>query len=498
MNDPQQPNPPELGDATAKQHIEEEARLRIEKLKLERGELRFQASWKGRTFEFLKAFTGVAAIIAAIAGIISVLLTYRSTNKQLAELTSFQVEERFDKDVSRLGGNSPSVRLAGVSGLQIFLQSGGSSRQRAALLFLANSAAVEEDETVRGAILDTFASLGRYRVPRHILDEALRVERDRNRGILRVLQARFRDQLGENDKLLFEKGNDEARIGKLNAAQLGPLRATAAMVAALIRDGAYVKDLSRIYCVSCDFSPKNRRIDLSGSKFDNSYLRRAIFRNAKLENASFDGAYLTRTDFTNADLRNADFTSPPLADPPIQAILVRKALSGAEGPIFECADLSGADFTGSVLFGFYWTDIYGAGYFPRFYGANLRGADLESFKVFTAVPQRLPGTHGGMTVVNDPLHLKFAQAGGYNILVRGWQENDYMIRTYEIGKNFKFDRPIPRKMWPSIYIGLNSLASAKNFSAARMPEGLRHFIEANKAAFSHPAIYTTCPPSSSP
>lgn len=475
-----------------------EVDLRVDKLKLENEQLRFQASWRGgRAFEFLKALTGVAAVVAALGAIAGAIFTYRSATQQLARLTASQVEERFDRDTSRLGSDSPIERLEGVSGLQLFLDSPKTSLQLASLLFLVNAAAAEKDPTVRGAILDTMATLRKYRLPERVLNKALMAACDRNRGILESLQSQFRERLKRNGKLLFNQPNNEAWLGNLNNAGLAPLRATAETIASLVRDGAHVDDLSGIYCVSCDFSAKDRRVDLSGSTFDRSYLRDANFRNAKLDKASFDGAYLSGTDFTNANLRNAKFTSPPLIDAPVQAILARKTLSGAEGPIFECADLSGADFTGSVLFGFYWTKVRGAGYFPRFYGANLRGADLKSFKIFTAFPaQLIKGERDSDTA--DPLRLQFRQGGGYGIRVNGWGKGEYVIREYEVGKNFKFESPIPREMWPSIYIGLNSLMSAKNLSGAQMPTGLWKFLEANRSTLSRPAISATCSSKSSP
>lgn len=488
MCEARQPDAPSSESTRGKESAEGEASERIAKLKLEQQQLRFQVSVVGRVIEFLKAATG----LAAIGGLI---FAFVSSGRQLTQLAVSRDEERFDRAVSRLGSDNPAERLAGVSGLQLFLDPAHTSKQRATLLFLVNAIAVEKDATVRGAILDTFSSLGQYGVSRQVLNETLIAARDRNRGILGVLQSRFQERLQENGKVLFEKGNDEAWLGKLNDAELAPLKATAATLAALIRNGAYAEDLSRIYCMSCDFSPDGRSVDLSGSKFDRSYLRQAKFMNAKLEHASFDGAYLMQTDFTNADLRGAKLTCPPLLDPPVQSILVQKALWAAHGPIFECADLSQADFTGSVLFGFYWTDVNGAGYFPRFFGANVSRTNLKSFKMFTAIPKRVTiGKTAIPGASDDVLRLEFQQSGGYDTLVKGWKENDYVIRTYQIGENFKLTGPIPREIWPSVYAGLNSLASAKNLSDAQLPEGLRQFLDANKAVFSRPVISTTCPP----
>jgi uncharacterized protein YjbI with pentapeptide repeats len=123
--------------------------------------------------------------------------------------------------------------------------------------------------------------------------------------------------------------------------------------------------------------------NLSSVKFDGSLLRAANFTKANLENALFDAADLARADFTSANLRKARLTDPPLIEPSIQAIVIGKALWAATGPVFECADLTEADFTESTMFGFYWTDVNGTGYFPRWFGANLKGAKLASFTLFS-------------------------------------------------------------------------------------------------------------------
>ncbi len=456
---------------------------------LEEVQVAWQRSWKFKTTEWLKALAGVAAI----AGLV---IAFTMNSRQLAQLAASRNEERFDKAVSRLGSQSPSERLTGLAGLQFFLGPTQKDRHQGALLFLANAVAVETDATVRGAILDTFASLRQYGIEQQVLNDTLAAERDRNRSVLKTLQARFQKRVNEKTDAIFEKGNDEAGLGNLALEDLAPLQATAEAIASLVRSGAYVQDLSDIYCVSCLFSSSDRSVNLSNANFDRSYLRKASFARAILENASFDGAYLMQTDFTSADLRRAKLTDPPLVDPPIQAILIKKALWAANGPIFECADLTEADFTGSVMFGFYWTDIYGTGYFPRFFGANLSHAKLDSFTIFTAIPtdvaarNKAPGKLPGAI-----LPIKYAQAGGYgDIVVEGWMNKKYLITSYVIGKDFQFTGPIPPAIWQhSMYAALNSLASAKNLKDAEMPAGPRAFMLANWAVLSRPIISTTCP-----
>jgi uncharacterized protein YjbI with pentapeptide repeats len=454
---------------------------------LEQVQIAWQRSWQFKIIEWLKASAGLAAVIALV-------IAFYFNSRQMVQLSASRDDERFDKAISRLGSQSPSERIAGLAGLQLLLEPSQKSRHEAVLLFLANAVAVEKDTTVRSAILDTFANLRQYHVDPEVLNHILAAERDRNKGILEYLHARFRARLEENTSDIFEKGNDETGLGKVSPEDLAPLQATAAALASLVRAGAYLQDLSAIYCVSCNFSSSDASVNLSSTKFDGGLLRAANFTKANLENASFDGADLVRADFTSANLRNARLTDPPLIEPSIQAIVIGKALWAATGPVFECADLTGTDFTGSTMFGFYWTDVNGAGYFPRWFGANLNGAKLGSFTIFIAVPPevadrgKIPGRS-----FDSVFPIKSLQAGGYDTAVEGWNKGQYRIISYRVGSDFRFTGQIPPEMWPSVYAALNSFASAKNLDKADMPAGLRAFLSANEKAFSTPIITTTCP-----
>ncbi len=264
-----------------------------------------------------------------IAGLF-ITLFYNSA--QVRQLVTSRDEERFDRTVARLGSQNPSERLTGLSGLQLFLGPDQRSKHGPALLFLANAIAIEKDPTVRGAMLDAFAALKRYHIEQSVLNDTLTAERDRNRSILKRLQAEFQDKLKQNTGSMFEKGNDEIGLGARPASDLEPLQATANAIALLVRAGAHISDLSEIYCVSCLFSSASDPSNLSSTNLDRSYLRRANFTSANLEKSSFDSADLIWTDFTGANLRGAKLTEPPLIDTPIQAILIQKALWVAESP----------------------------------------------------------------------------------------------------------------------------------------------------------------------
>jgi uncharacterized protein YjbI with pentapeptide repeats len=448
----------------------------------------WQSSWQFKAIEWLKGIAGLAAILGFFA-------TVWFTSQQLSQLTASRDEDRFDKAISRLSSTNPSERLTGVAGLQLFL--GGTQRKNhlQTLLFLANALAVEKDPTISQSILDTFVSLKQSSVEQEVLDQVLIVERDRNRAIIKNLREQFEMQVNNGSAKLLEVPDDELGFGTTPPSEVQPLQATGFAIAALIRAGARVKDLSSIYCISCNFSSHDGATDLSNVDFDNSYLRDADFSRCKLENASFDGAYLIHTNFTGSDMQRARLTDQPLTVPPIQAILHKHALWGAFGPIFECADLTNADFSGNTLFGFYWSSVNGVGYFPRFFGANLSGAKMSVFTIFAALPRRFIKEKSALT---DTLPFGTLAAGRYGISVGGWDEKQNSIITYEVGPQFKFTGQIPSGILRSVIAGFNSLASAKNLDKADIPRGIEDFIAANPKFFAKPIISTQCEASATP
>jgi uncharacterized protein YjbI with pentapeptide repeats len=462
---------------------EVEQQKRIAKLDLETKKLEFEASKTGRRLEWFKASAGIVAIL-------SLFVTLVVANKQLANLAETRDAERFDRAVGRLGSMNVSERLTGLAALQTFLESDNEAFDGPTLLFLVNAAAVENDPTVRSAILDTFHDLNRFHVRQEQLNGTLAAARDRNRGILRNLQQQFEQKIGEDNSTLRRK-YDEAWIGNLGPVDKAPLRATSEVMAALVQTGAYVKDLSRIYCIECNFSTHDRPANLAGVNFERSYLRKAEFMSANLEGASFHNAYLMQADFTNANLSHAKLTSDPLGDPPVQAILSKKALWESIGPVFECANLEGADFSDSVLFGFYWSDVYGDAYFPRFFGANLKGANFKKFKIFTATPfDRLKKPEH--IRAQDGFEIRFTQSGSYGIPVVGHGKAPFDITVYSVNESFEFLGTMSDPPWRSVYASLNSLRSGKNVWEADMPDGLRRFILANDKTLSRTSISTNC------
>jgi uncharacterized protein YjbI with pentapeptide repeats len=446
------------------------------RITLEQVQVNWQKSWKFEAIEWLRAAAGLAAILGLFATVI-----YNST--QIAQLTASRDDERFDKAVTRLTSSNPTERLTGIVGLRLFLTPHYQSKHEAALLFLADAVAIEKEPTVRSAILHVFASLAQYDIDPQIKNHVLIVELERNRSILANLRSQSEAKLRENPTQLSMKEDDEIGLGNLTPESLETLQATATAIASLVRSGAFAQDFSMIYCVACVFSTNDRPVNLSNAKFDGSYLREAKFNRAILENASFHAADLIQTNFTGAILRKAKLTDGPFRNspvyPPTKAIPAQERGTAASGPIFECADLTEADFRGAMLFGFYWTiPSLSTAYFPRFSGANLSHAKMESFAFYMAVPPTVEA-RSEEDPPGDvfPITSKVVSSRG---VVEDQTKTQYRIVVYYVDKDFKFSEPISVYLSPSVYQALSSLNSAVNLGDADIPEGLRTFIQSNQ------------------
>ena len=166
-------------------------------------------------------------------------------------------------------------------------------------------------------------------------------------------------------------------MGHLNA-----LRASGMAITIFVKKGTTQRDFSRIGCSDCDFSSGAVSLDLSAANFDKANLSNARFDGTKLTAASFDSADLTGTSFEGAQVQRARFTG--IAD---DSYAVHEFIrtGGKPGvPDFACADLSQADFTGSLFFGLIESEdpnerISGD---PDLFKTNLTNANLKQIGIY--------------------------------------------------------------------------------------------------------------------
>jgi hypothetical protein len=346
---------------------DEEARLKLEKMRLENAQTRRNIEKLGleinglqhRGIEWAKAATGPVAILGLIVSVVLGYLQFRTA-------TEARFEERFQKDVAHLSSPTRIERLMGIAGLsQILANRSESQRHEAALSFLVNALAIEQEDTVRGAAVSALAQLDpgkKEQVP--LVHTALELLVDRNR----LLAGRHEFSAEEL-----------TREGIENSAEAGPIVAIGKVLAGLIRRGAVVKhvNMADIACVGCDLS--GPAVDLSGVDLRRSVLANADFSQAKLERAQLTDAILTGTKFFGADLRAAMLGASDEVSARYR-VSARTEVEKGLFPDFSRADLSDAQFAGRVLLG-----KNSAGFqmdeAPLFEDADLGGVDLTSFRL---------------------------------------------------------------------------------------------------------------------
>ena len=482
-----------------------EAELRKKKLELETKVLAQQLQPRYWKLELAKVIVGSLTIAGIVSTLVLGLL-------QLSRTRQSNDDERFDKAVTRLASSDPTERLAGVVGLGLYLEPRQRQRHRATLRFLVNALAVEQDSVVRGELLDRLSQLTLNQVSQEDLNDALERLRDRNRGLYARGRAAFFDKLMQRTEELAGKGHDETYIGHLPPEDLAPLRVTAAAIVAVVKNGARTKDLSSIYCAECDFSGKtwdmskpdfakvsdfahaDSVLDLSDTDFHGAILRRANFLGLRLERASFESADVMGANFAGADLAEAKFTDFGRSQYPIQGILTSGHLWGAMFPDFTCADLSGADFSGSSLFG-----IYEGSPNPMYailHNANLTNTKLGQMTVLTA--SRVPPNYNPTPPekVSTFLFEGYKQVESTKPDIQDWDEQFNVVDIFFATPKFKLREPIPKAFSLGVQLVFSNLASARNLDKSELPQGLKDFISRNQKSLSNSPHPTPCTPKS--
>jgi uncharacterized protein YjbI with pentapeptide repeats len=343
---------------------EDKVALECQKLRLEQQILRRQLSRTWLTMEWLKSATVLAALFGAA-------LTFYVGYGQIQQAEQDRSADRFNKALARLSSSSTIERLTGVSGLRLFLDDSDSRLRMNALQFLVNAASIESDEFVQSAIINVFEHVKKTEPDPKLLNEILHVTLEQNRNQTRSIiggwakrahnrQVRFlvdHTNLGLSQKsipdpiprkiikqltpieyLQFE-ASIPFRFEGLKTKKTVPLRGLSKIISILIQTGATSKDFSEIYCERCDF--RNAK-GLEGANFYKAFLAQANFSHAKLQGASFKDSDLRGTLFFSTDLSGADLTN---SDTDLKDFKE----TNVSFPLLECANLKGANLSGTPL-----------------------------------------------------------------------------------------------------------------------------------------------------
>ena len=291
--------------------------LEVDKLALEVRVLRHQTSMTGR-------FLGILQASAVPAALLGVLVTFIIGTNQVKETEENRTAERFDGAVTKLASDKASERLAGASGLSLFVSAGNREWNAPALQYLINAVSIETDISVQKAILDIVDGVNPADIAHGSLIQAMETAIKRNRTItssvvmnrgkrvekkvrefvsLRLglkkedlswpLPSNVVSQLSLDD-IAYLKGIYTDIYSSLESDEEIKLRGLGSAIVALQRRGANVRNMSGILCADCDFS---RISDLDEHNFDGSFLKHASFAHSSLKGSSF----------MDADLGNASF-----------------------------------------------------------------------------------------------------------------------------------------------------------------------------------------------
>jgi Pentapeptide repeats (8 copies) len=324
------------------------------KLELETKLIEDQLTPAGRRRETLKAVAGASGLILAFVAVIGGLFSILNWLFQENRNRDLRIQERMDRSLGLLSETRPTQRVAAISSLQSFIATSDDTRNSQVLVSIANALPLEEDGTVRNAMLSLFEDLDAETTGKQALDVALKSLAHNSRGLMRAS-----DLWNKNPRLGFYRIAETIKEG-------AALEAIARAITVLLRKGARVKDLSEIYLPDSDLSS----LDLTGINFDFSILALTDFSNAILTGASFNDANLEHVYFVRSDLRFAKLNDQRKLGykQPFDSYIGKqfenssKNLAMISLPDFSCADLRNAVFSNHALFGIWRnevpTDIY--------------------------------------------------------------------------------------------------------------------------------------------
>jgi Pentapeptide repeats (8 copies) len=442
---------------------------------------------------------GIFTAIGAFVTTLGIIGTLTLGIRQLQQTQVARNDERFERAITRLGSQQASERLTGLAGIQQFLQGDNPEQQENALRCLVNAAVIEHDPTVRSAMVDIFETLPKLHLNLGVLNSGLVSARDRNRAVYRQLRDAFLTTQIGTQKLQSDPSYTEVSIGNPSPEDKASLEASAKAVAALVRAGARVDDLSEIYCPECIFSDVNSPTNLSGVNFDSAILRRASFQSAQLQNASFRNADLMLTNFISADLQFAKITADvPYTPWNVMAALYSGNLATAGwGANFSCSDLSHADFSGRMIMGLiYQNPVWGGAMHDEFQRANVTGTNFSQTQMLVAIPESLvPSSPDGMRMMPRELQpFMFGQTAGPMGPVEHFNAGKYLVWNAVWGSPELPTVPFPQGYTRDIQIALSSLYAARNIEKAQLPQRLISFVEDNRNLIRKPASTWDCTP----
>ena len=334
------------------------------------------------------------------------------------------------------------------------------------MLSLVNMLSNEKDSGVRSAIVQVLDKAENGTVSKEVFETSL---------LTLINFSRFHLETGE----LYDKREfNEFKIPE-GSSQEAIARDISKGIIGMMKKGILIKDLSRFFCVKCDFTG----LKLDGVSFEDAVLTWSDFSGVNLRKANFDGADLESTKFIEADLDSAIFTYNAFKQDGYRLHYIEQQMNrdvwqpAVLGPDFTGANLSNAVFTGHILFGFSNESAeYGVMIFnPSFASANLTNTDFRTIGIYgTTFPSK--HSNGDLTIPFFPLRGKAGIPIGRDSLtveeIRFYQFTSLVFDTSQISKDMKYFLGSSAEIY--------SLFANANWEAAKWPPAFREMMENEK------------------
>lgn len=320
-------------------------------------------------YKTFATFSGSAALILAILTAFGSGIGWFYDRSQSREA---QANERLQRGISLLASDSAPSRVAGLSVLRGFAADDG-ARSRQAIAAIADALTVEPDQRVRAALVSFFVESLSPGVPISALEAPLRALVGANR----LAAKRYGS---------WETNPNEELPPSVQAG--GELDAMAKAIAGLLRAGART-DLAETFLRNVELHD----VDLSFVSFRGADLAGAKLTRTRLTNVDLRDTRLSGADFSFSDLRNANLSFPDRSygdQRKTNYFLSDLARSPAprelkiSSPKFYCADLRGADLRNVPIF----IDAeqgYADSRFFDFKGAKLSDAKFGNSAIWRVV-----------------------------------------------------------------------------------------------------------------
>ena len=342
------------------------------KLRLEADELERNRRPGARFLEFLKSLGSASAIVIAVVGGITAYTSFKEWQTNQVQDREAKRDARLDHTFDLLSSKSSQQRAAAISYASILLSADAPDRNKLIFLGIANALPLEEDTSVRNAMVRFFEEAD----PSVAGDDALKAA---GQSLIASNSTAFMKSDLRSRPIQYKEDIQRRSDGPT-------LHAEGLAICGLLKKTASIKQVANAFLMDCNMDGANLdKMNFSGSTLAFAYFRNAHLQASDLEYTDLEGAY-----FGGADLRGAQIKEGTYDGVQYTHLRVAQAPEGAytflERPSFVNADLRNASVTGLPLLEA--VDVDEMRRSPEmsfgelsFHGAKLEGASMSFYVI---------------------------------------------------------------------------------------------------------------------